>query len=291
MGEWSNIAELRCSARGTVDRSQSPPHKDIHFNGSFSSLRVPSQLLPLLPATPHLFPPLSILLPLPSFPLAGRHFHSETTTTATTFFTTNESAFGEYLRNNPSYIILMHSGHAQLSFKPPSVAVPPPATAPPLEPLSPLTDSSPSPPLPSDAQTIRTRSASGTTGRPSQRRRDAAEHAAPSTATAPSVRRIRPLACMTSSTNANTQNSGKEKSGKVDAWKAGGAQQEEQQYESVIDFPPKHVVLHPDDVNNKVFLSMGRALMSVVSIHLPLDFYLFRRRCSAMHEPGAFYIL
>lgn len=96
---------------------------------------------------------------------------------------------------------------------------------------------------------------------------------------------------MTSSTNANTQNSGKEKSGKVDAWKAGGAQQEEQQHESVIDFPPKHVVLHPDDVNNKVFLSMGRALMSVVSIYLPLNFYLFRRRCSAMHEPGAFYIL
>ncbi|KAL5511501.1 hypothetical protein ACEPAH_4718 [Sanghuangporus vaninii] len=154
----------------------------------------------------------------------------------------------------------MHTGHAQLSFKPPSVAASPPSLVPPLEPLSPLSDPSPSPPLLGDAQTVLTRSTSGSTGRQSQRRRDAAEHTASSAVIASSVRRIRPLACMTSSTNANTQNTGKEKAAKTDAWKVGVTQQEQQE---AIDFPPKHVVLHPDDVNNKVFLSMGRALMSV----------------------------
>lgn len=32
-----------------------------------------------------------------------------------------------------------------------------------------------------------------------------------------------------------------------------------------IDFPPKHVVLHPDDASSKVFIAIGRALSSVVS--------------------------
>lgn len=34
----------------------------------------------------------------------------------------------------------------------------------------------------------------------------------------------------------------------------------------VAVFPPPHVVLHPDDANSKVFLALGRSLMSVVRI-------------------------
>ncbi|KAL5490449.1 hypothetical protein ACEPAI_5282 [Sanghuangporus weigelae] len=189
----------------------------------------------------------------------------------------------------------MHTGHAQLSFKPPSVAASPPSFVPPLDPLSPLSDPSPSPPPLSDAQTVLTCSTSGSTGRQSQRRRDAAEHTASSAAIASSVRHIRPLACMTSSTNANTQNTGKEKAAKTDAWKVGGTQQEQK---LVIDFPPKHVVLHPDDVNNKVFLAIGRALMSVNNramtikdlAELTLQYGLVCQNVSAASQAITFFI-
>lgn len=33
---------------------------------------------------------------------------------------------------------------------------------------------------------------------------------------------------------------------------------------SEIEFPPKNVVLHPDDANNKTFLAIGKAFLSVV---------------------------
>ena len=43
----------------------------------------------------------------------------------------------------------------------------------------------------------------------------------------------------------------------------------------LMPFPPSHVILHPDDAGNKVFLAMGRALMSVVSLfhllHAPIE--------------------
>ncbi|KAL5529085.1 hypothetical protein ACEPAG_5059 [Sanghuangporus baumii] len=188
----------------------------------------------------------------------------------------------------------MHTGHAQLSFKPPSVAASPPSFVPPLDPLSPLSDPSPSPPLLSDVQTAQTRSTSGSAGR---RRRDAAEHTASSAAIASSVRRIRPLTCMTSSTNANTQNMSKEKAAKTEAWKVGGAQHQQEQKPD-IDFPPKHVVLHPDDVNNKVFLAMGRALMSVNNramtikdlAELSLQYGLVCQNVSAASQAITFFI-
>lgn len=41
-----------------------------------------------------------------------------------------------------------------------------------------------------------------------------------------------------------------------------------------IVFPPEHVVLHPDDANNKVFIAMGRALLSVVSLFLSFLFII-----------------
>lgn len=38
---------------------------------------------------------------------------------------------------------------------------------------------------------------------------------------------------------------------------------------SEIEFPPKNVVLHPDDATNKTFLAIGRAFMSVVCCNFP----------------------
>lgn len=35
---------------------------------------------------------------------------------------------------------------------------------------------------------------------------------------------------------------------------------------SESEFPPPGIVLHPDDASSKVFMAMGRAFMSVVSI-------------------------
>lgn len=35
-------------------------------------------------------------------------------------------------------------------------------------------------------------------------------------------------------------------------------------------FPPPHVVLHPDDANSKVFLAIGRSFLSVVSLEAPI---------------------
>lgn len=32
------------------------------------------------------------------------------------------------------------------------------------------------------------------------------------------------------------------------------------------DFPPPHIVLHPDDANNRVFLAIARSFLSIVCI-------------------------
>ncbi|EJD05986.1 uncharacterized protein FOMMEDRAFT_18205 [Fomitiporia mediterranea MF3/22] len=161
----------------------------------------------------------------------------------------------------------MHAGHARFSFEPLPVTESPPNSTPVPEPLSPLSDLSPSPPLTSAVQGARTRLASGSVNRPSQRRRDAAEHSAPPPTPMQSVRRIRPLACTSANMNVNTaspvvnsQSAAAEKAWKADAWRTSAG---DTQPQAIIDFPPKHVVLHPDDVNNKVFLAIGRALMSV----------------------------
>lgn len=36
-----------------------------------------------------------------------------------------------------------------------------------------------------------------------------------------------------------------------------------------IEFPPSHVVLHPDDASSKTFMAMGRAFLSQVSFLFP----------------------
>ena len=34
------------------------------------------------------------------------------------------------------------------------------------------------------------------------------------------------------------------------------------------DFPPPHIILHPDDANSKVFLAIARSFLSVVRLSL-----------------------
>ena len=47
------------------------------------------------------------------------------------------------------------------------------------------------------------------------------------------------------------------------------------------DFPPPHVVLHPEDATNKVFLAVARAFVSVVSALLRVWAPLTLRRTTA----------
>lgn len=208
----------------------------------------------------------------------------------------NQSQFP--FNNQLPLILLMHGGHAhaRLSFKPPSVPASPSLPSSALGPLSPLSDLSSSPPLTSIPSGARTRLASGSSARPSQRRRDAAEHAVPPSAPTPSIRRMRPLACMASNANAiagapgtNAQAPVKQKAWRMDAWRENSVQLEEVHHN--IDFPPKHVVLHPDDANNKVFLAMGRALMSVVRMRVDQFFVLPLSHFGAQHPPFYFYYI
>lgn len=93
---------------------------------------------------------------------------------------------------------------------------------------------------------------------------------------------------MASNANANAGTPGtnvqapvKEKAWRTDAWRESGVQLEEVHHN--IDFPPKHVVLHPDDASNKVFLAMGRALMSVVRMRFDHFFVLLLSHLGAQH--------
>lgn len=105
--------------------------------------------------------------------------------------------------------------------------------------------------------------------RTSRRRKESASVDVSSSAHPASIRRIRPLAIATSNANMDSNiTTGEIMEGaeqgqglKVDAC----ATQVTTQCPDPtwIEFPPKHVVLHPDDVNNKIFIAMGRAFMSV----------------------------
>lgn len=113
------------------------------------------------------------------------------------------------------------------------------------------------------------------TVRPTQRN---SENASPSPPAHP-VRRIRPLGPITPSAHSNTASPilvscddlamDKQKDWKKSpGWRAtSGAQQQQ-----LLEFPPKNVMLHPEDASNKVFIAIGRAFMSVVSANQPLSF-------------------
>lgn len=45
-------------------------------------------------------------------------------------------------------------------------------------------------------------------------------------------------------------------------------------------FPPTHIILHPDDANSKVFLAIGRAFLSVVRTFFLSSFSLLHPRHS-----------
>ncbi|KAI5123300.1 hypothetical protein M0805_009321 [Coniferiporia weirii] len=166
--------------------------------------------------------------------------------------------------HSPSSLQQLHQQPARLPVRPPAFH---------CEPLSQsqLLDLSPSPSRPRGG--TRTRQSSGIATRPSQRLRDSSDTTVPPPvpASMPPVRRIRPLACMSANTNASlgvqsadTRSGGtgadgeRDKSGRKGAWSTGSAQEG-----AIIEFPSKHVVLHPDDANNKVFGAMGRAFLSV----------------------------
>lgn len=91
---------------------------------------------------------------------------------------------------------------------------------------------------------------------------------------APPIRRIKPLGCASPNAGAGADNGGLQAGG-------GGVLELKAQKERksiwrtslpapvpaapLVEFPPKHVVLHPDDASNKIFLAVGRAFTSVVS--------------------------
>ena len=50
----------------------------------------------------------------------------------------------------------------------------------------------------------------------------------------------------------------------------------------MIEFPPRHVVLHPDDAGSKAFAAMYRAFMSVVRVLPSLHFSFFVRPAWAL---------
>ncbi|EIN12500.1 hypothetical protein PUNSTDRAFT_130760, partial [Punctularia strigosozonata HHB-11173 SS5] len=78
--------------------------------------------------------------------------------------------------------------------------------------------------------------------RPSARLRQSPD--LPSTATTPALRRIKPLMIS--------------KSNNVPAVSSPSSNDS-----NALTFPPPHVVLHPDDASNKVFLAIGRSLLAV----------------------------
>ena len=104
----------------------------------------------------------------------------------------------------------------------------------------------------------------------------------------PPVRRIRPLGSISPSAHANTipQTTvgedavfGKQKEWKkAPAWRSASGTQQRQP----IDFPPRHVVLHPEDASNKVFMAIGRSFMSVVSV---VTAFHLRYRLSPSSDP------
>lgn len=124
-----------------------------------------------------------------------------------------------------------------------------------------------------------TRKRQNSTVRPTLRN---SENASPSPPAHP-VRRIRPLGPITPSAHSNTASPilvscddpamDKQKEWKKSpGWRAtGGAQQQQQ----LLEFPPKNVMLHPEDATNKVFIAIGRAFMSVVSANQTLSFVAY----------------
>jgi len=96
----------------------------------------------------------------------------------------------------------------------------------------------------------------------------------------PKHRRIRPLAaCATPSSSSD--DTGKLSTGIIKGILKGvkdagrkPVQQQQQPVTALPEFPPSHVVLHPDDASNKVFLSVGRAFLSVVSAASVCSFVL-----------------
>lgn len=102
------------------------------------------------------------------------------------------------------------------------------------------------------------------------------------------IRRIRPLACITSNTNGTLQNSDSDAIDQGQATKLDAcmAQATHPTDPTPIEFPPSHVVLHPDDANNKVFLAMGRAFMSVVSVWFCPSVFCFAFYFSSLSVPS-----
>ena len=103
--------------------------------------------------------------------------------------------------------------------------------------------------------------------RPSQRLRQQSINS-PSSPLSYQPRRIKPLGCVASNANSSVYLSLKlncveaDKNDQSATDKAPAVQPTM----THIDFPPSHVVLHPEDASNKVFIAMGRAFLSVVSV-------------------------
>lgn len=116
----------------------------------------------------------------------------------------------------------------------------------------------------------RTRQASGATTRPSLRLRDVADAAPPATTSQPQpMRRIRPLAPSSSNiapAPSTLVGDAPRKGVTLTLGRSGsaGSSSSPEAEAPGIEFPPRGVVLHPDDASNKVLASMFRAFMSVV---------------------------
>ena len=80
------------------------------------------------------------------------------------------------------------------------------------------------------------------------------------------MRRIRPLGNIAPGANSNAAAPAVVEDAEEKGWKKTGGWKATSVQVQNIEFPPKHVDLHADDASNKVFLAIGRAFMSVVSV-------------------------